>query len=260
MQFDLTQKLAEVRARRGTPQEAAASFVQGWYVQSEAVVESHRGTHDKRNSQLALGSNVGEVFGGDIDIKWLEAASETYQVSADPRDYVLVEVPLVTVDIPNRNLQGFPYEEVSYFDPLFGRLIYSTFVGKPTHQDHDNKNLLKVKGVNFDAVMRFVPAYNVWKIFVLSGFDRTKDSWLANQILTKKRTGYSMGALVESFVCSYCGAIDTNIKKCRCMTKGKGIIINGSLVYQLCVGANFIENSSVEDPADVTANTEIFWS
>jgi hypothetical protein len=127
------------------------------------------------------------------------------------------------------------------------------------HQDHDNKDPLKAKGAMFDSALQYVPAYNVWKIRILAGWDRTKDPWLVRQILTKKRTGYSMGALVENFVCSVCGAIDTNVRKCACMRKGKGAVIDGKLVYQLCVGANFIECSSVDDPADITADTEAIF-
>jgi hypothetical protein len=43
------------------------------------------------------------------------------------------------------------------------------------------------------------------------------------------------------------------------MRKGKGAVIDGKLVYQLCVGANFIECSSVDDPADITADTEAIF-
>ena len=44
------------------------------------------------------------------------------------------------------------------------------------------------------------------------------------------------------------------------MRKGKGTVTaDGKLVYQVCVGVNYIENSSVEDPADITADTEAIW-
>jgi len=241
------------------------STVLGRTVASERIVEAFRYDYDSRRQRLSLAG--ADVFAGsslhasDIDTSWLEAASESYRISADPRDYVLVDIPIVTVDFPNRNMQAFPYEEMSYFDPLYGKLVYQTFDHKPCHQDHDNKDPLKAKGVIFDATLQRVPAYNTWKARILAGWDRTKDNWLVDQILTKKRTGYSMGALVENFVCSTCGAIDTNVRKCRCMDErhggGKGSVsADGHLRYQLCVGVNFIENSSVDDPADITADTE----
>lgn len=231
-----------------------ATFVRGAIASSEHVVEAFRCRHDRRNRKLALAGE--SLLRSDIDVAWLPAAAETYAISSDPRDYVLVDIPIVTVDVPNRNLQAFPYEEVSYFDPLYGRMVYQSFDRKPTHQDHDNKDPLKAKGVMFDSSLKYVPAYNIWKISILAGWDRTKDPWLVRQILTKKRTGYSMGALVEAFVCSVCGAIDTNVRKCPCMKKGKGQVMGNKLVYQQCCGVNFIETSSVDDPADITADTD----
>lgn len=231
-------------------------FVKGEVIESNRMVEAFRGRHDRSRQSLVL---AGESLNhSDLDVGWLAAAADTYQISADPRDYVLVDIPIVTVDFPNRNLQAFPYEEVAYFDPQQGRMVYSTFTGAPAHQDHDNKDPLKAKGVMFDSTLQYVPAYGVWKIRILAGWDRTKDPWLVRQILTKKRTGYSMGALVSSFVCSYCGAIDTNVKDCQCMRKWpRGYVTaDGFLVYTNCVGANYIECSSVDDPADITADTD----
>lgn len=239
---------------RSQPNPCGPRFVSGTVARADNVLEAFRYQHDQRCQNLVL---AGESLAySDIDVSWLPAASETYQISADPRDYVLVDIPIVTVDIPNRNMQAFPYEEVSYFDPLYGKMVYQSFAHKPTHIDHDNKDPLKAKGVIFDSALQYVPTYNVWKIRILSGWDRTKDPHLVNSILKKQRTGYSMGALVEQFVCSVCGAVDTNMRKCPCMRKGKGAVLNGHLVYQLCVGANFIETSSVDDPADVTADTD----
>lgn len=232
----------------------------GRTVKADRVIEAFRYQHDKDRKNLVVAGE--SLINSNIDVSWLDAASESYGISGDPRDYILVDIPIVTVDIPNRNLQAFPYEEVSYFDPLYGQMVYQTFNRKPCHIDHENKDPLKAKGVIFDSALEYVPAYNVWKIRILSGWDRTKDPWLAEQIVRKKRTGYSMGALVENFVCSACGKIDTNIRKCQCMMKGGGpgyVMSDGTLVYQQCVGANFIENSSVDDPADITAETDAIW-
>lgn len=247
--------MVDLRKARTRRNPDGPNFVRGAVAESSQVIEAFRCRHERRNNSMVLAGE--SLLHGDIDVWWLPAASETYAISDDPRDYVLVDIPIVTVDIPNRNMQAFPYEEVSYFDPLHGRMVYQTFSGSPTHIDHDNKDPLKAKGVMFDAALQYVPAYNVWKIRILAGWDRTKDPWLVRQILTKKRTGYSMGALVNSFVCSVCGAVDTNIRKCPCMQRGKGsVTTSGALVYQLCCGAQFIECSSVDDPADITADTD----
>lgn len=246
--------LLRARARRNPN---GPTFVTGAVARSKHVIEAFRYRHDRREKNLVLAGE--SLLRSDIDVSWLPAASETYAISGDPRDYVLVDIPIVTVDIPNRNLQAFPYEEVSYFDPLQGSMVYQSFNGRPTHIDHDNKDPLKAKGIMFDSALQYVPAYNVWKIRILAGWDRTKDPYLVRQIMSKKRTGYSMGALVSSFVCSICGAIDTNVRKCACMRKGKGAVVDGSLVFQQCVDSQFIECSSVDDPADITADTEAIF-
>lgn len=181
-----------------------------------------------------------------IDVSWLKVASSVYQISADIRDYVIPVVPIVTSDIPNRNLQAFTFAELSNFDWLKGQMIYQSFIGKMSSADHVNDNPLYAKGVIFDASLHYVPKYDVWKVVLLQGFDRTKDPDLAKDILKKKRTGYSMGALVDSFECSVCG----KDQDCSCR---KNSIVDGVLAYQMCRGVNFIEASSVESPADVTA-------
>jgi hypothetical protein len=189
-----------------------------------------------------------------VDISWLPAASQAYKISPNIRDYVVAGVPYITSDFPNRNLQAFTQEEILKFRPNFGRVTYRTFVGKPTFQDHKNDDPLQAKGVNLDAIINYVPKYKVYKILVLSAFDRTKDPDLASAIANKEINTYSMGAWVELFTCSICGA-DANNPTCSHFTKiGKGNIAPGrQLVYQNCCGVEFFEGSSVSSPADVTA-------
>lgn len=223
---------------------------------SGRIVEAFRGTHDRAGQKLVLSTHQ---FEGVLDVSWLEHAAATYNVSPDPKSYVLTEVPGVTIDFPNRNSQAFPLEEVTYYDPLLKQLVYRTFVGAMTALNHDNKDPLKARGVIFDAALRYVPQYDTWKIVALCGFDRDKDRWLAEQIATRKRTKFSLGGLVQNFVCSYCGKIETDTQKCECMQRyGKGAVRDGSVIYQVCTGVNFIEMSSVEDPADVTAEGRVF--
>jgi len=189
-----------------------------------------------------------------IDISWLPIAAETYNISKDIRDYVITEIPIVTVDVPNRNLDAFPFEEVSSFNPELGRLVYATFIGKPTFRDHDNRDNRKARGVHFDASLERV-ANNLYKIVVLAGWDRTKDTELVNEILAGKRNAYSMGALVGYTMCSYPGCGETSTSgKIACVHhqsgRGRGKIINGHVIYENCRKVQFFENSSVSDPAD----------
>jgi len=215
---------------------------------------------DWRQSKGKIELAAGEVNRGhNLDISWLRFAADTYKISADPRDYVIVEVPLVTADVPNRNMDCFPFVELTRFHPLHGRVVYQTFVGKPTFQDHDNKDPLRAKGVNFDACLRRVG--NTWKVMVLAGYDRTKDPNLTKKILNKERLGFSMGALVSYTLCSVCKKLSSGPRPCEHYARyGKGgVTPEGKLVYDLCYDVNFIENSSVADPADIGAHSDIMW-
>lgn len=136
----------------------------------------------------------------DIDLSILPAAAEAYNISPNLEDYIMVaNLPIVTVGIANRNMQAFPLEEVTYFDPHQGRIVYQTFINKPTHIDHCNQDPRQAKGIIPDASLIYVPKYDIWKINLITLWDRTKDYKLVDDIIKKKRTGYSMGAMVNYF-------------------------------------------------------------
>jgi hypothetical protein len=190
-----------------------------------------------------------------LDLDFLPAASEPYQISPNPKDYILVSLPIVTVGVPNRNLQAFTMEEVSYFDPVYGSLVYQTFNRKPCYVNHDNMDPKKARGVIVDSAMEYVPKYDLWKIHIITLWDRTKDEKLVQSILDSERSGYSMGASVLAFVCSICGKVDNmDAHSCTHM-KNKGEVFgkDDRLGYQACSGTCFFENSKVDDPADPTA-------
>lgn len=204
---------------------------------------------DRKRTVAKVGNNI-------IDYSWLKGASETYQISNNIKDFCIQEVPIVTVDFPNRNLHSFPFDEVSYFDPRFGQFIYKTFVGKPTFADHNNKNFIEAKGVHFDSSLRYVPGWDVWKIYVLLGYDRTKDTALARQIEKGQRRSYSMGAWVSFFLNSLTGQLSNGSQPLK---YPKGTVHNGKLSYDQCSGVEFFETSSVVGPADVTAESHQIW-
>lgn len=219
-------------------------------------------TIQKREVMTSKSSNL------VIPIGWLAAAAETYNISPDARDYVISEMPLVTADVPNVNADCFTLGELTRFSPDYGSMVYKSFIGKPTHQDHQNDDPLKAKGVNFDSVMvrqAFSEKVSipVWKVRVLSGFDRTKDRVLANAIYKGERTGFSMGATLKDTRCSVCGQSTYKGAQCRCLGAPKGSIVVANGVarykYNLCFGINFFENSSVGNPADYTAHSKQSW-
>lgn len=192
-------------------------------------------------------------FARSVDISWLPAASKTYNISDDPRDYLLTEIPAVTTEIPNKNLQCFSNSEVLYFDPMRGRQVFKTFVGSGCHYEHQNKEPLKAKGVIFDAIIIPVPHYNVMKIHLLAGWDRTKDRDLVQDIDSGERDGYSMGSIVQQFIDSITGqSVGLEGGKYK---RGQVVNIQGNnhLCFHYCTSSFFFEISSVAMPADVTA-------
>jgi len=206
-------------------------------------------TVDKKKS-------IATVNGTTLDYSWLKGASETYQISSDVNDYLFSEIPIVTVGYPNRNLHNFGFDEVSYFDPRFGTFVYKTFVGKPAFSDHKNKNFTEAKGIHFDSSLRYVPGWDVWKIYVLLGYDRTKDSSLVRQIEKGQRRSYSMGAWVSYFINSLTGQLSNGAQPLK---YPKGTVHNGILSYDNCTGIEYFETSSVEGPADVSAESHQLW-
>jgi LSD1 subclass zinc finger protein len=197
-----------------------------------------------------------------VDISWLPAASAIYDISPDIKDYIIPVVPIITSDIPNRNSQAMPTEELFAFNPETGRLVYTSFTGKPTFWNHNNKDIKQAKGVNLDAIITNVPRYNIYKLLILSGFDRSKDMGIYNSIARGEGVAYSMGAMAKHFRCSLCNAV-VELVDCKCFRKfGKGgITSEGKLVYQNLEGIDFFENSLLEkDPADWTAvTTELLY-
>lgn len=230
-------------------------------VTSLQTLEGYKAFRQERTASggLRLASDSILRTGSTVNVDWLPLAAEQYLVSADINDYVICDVPIVHVAVPNRNLDEFPYEEVSRFNVTTGRPVYQSFIGKPTHKDHDNKDPRKAKGIIFDASLVKEAGTDRYVIRILAGFDRTKDRRLAEDILSGKRPGHSMGALVNYTKCSIprCEATSQTGKiLCAHMDGGvgKGRMIGGQLVYERCYSVDFIENSSVDDAADYFAS------
>lgn len=229
---------------------------------------------------LAEKSKNGAPNRSKLDISWLSAAAETYDLSPDPRDYVFVSIPIVTAGVPNRNADCFTYEELTSFNYMTGRLGFRNFVGAMTCIDHVNRDPKKdSKGIHFDASMSKVlvspggvgyagsyPKVPLWKVRVLTGWSRSKDPRLVADILKRIRTAYSMGATVGYAVCSLpkCRKYTTIKGAGRCPhIKGrkdkspsnkKGKLVDGYVCYDEVYATNFFETSNLGvDPADVDA-------
>jgi hypothetical protein len=227
------------------------------------TIEGHKLKQYKREAKTVVaGEGLNACACGMLEIDWLPFAAERYQCSPKFADYILVEVPIVVASFPNRNMDAFPFDELTAWRTIAGRPAYKTFVGKPVHQDHDNQDDTKAKGVIFDATLR--QYRDQWHVVILKGFDRSKDTRLAGLVQKKNRCGHSMGTLVERTECSlpWCRHVGDGVKTCMCLRQGagKGEIERGHLKYELLRDFYFIESSSVEDPAAISAVSSRIWT
>ena len=238
----------------------AKHFVKGSIVRPQFQVEAYKNTevlkHNGKTKTIVHATNYPKL---EMDLDFLPAAAESYHISPKYEDYVIVALPIVSVGIPNRNLQCFPLEEVTHFDPMYGMLVYETFKRKCCFTNHNNTDPTQAKGIHADASMQYIPKYDIWKICVLTMWDRSKDEQLVNDIISRKRNGYSMGATVNNFLCSVCGKID-NMDAHSCEhAQNLGSVWGDKkrLAMQLCTGVCYFETSNLDnDPADPTAYSD----
>ena len=229
--------------------------VQGVSVPSLNTWEGHRLSLDRTRQGASVLVTAGRSEMPIIDLQGLKAAAEAYQISSNPRDYVFTEVPANNADLPNRNGDGFPLEELLLFRPILGMMAYQSYRMKQTNQDHNNKDPRTAKGIILDASM--VKTKGHWGVRVIACWDRQKDPKLAGRILAGKDAGYSMACLITSAECSNCGNIAKGGVTCKCINGGAGkmtIAANGNLIYEKVRGLNFWELSHVEDRADFDAS------
>lgn len=193
---------------------------------------------------------------------WLPFCAPLYRISPDPKDYILTPVIVMPSDLPNRNKVAFPLKELVRFNPETGLQAYKTWKGKPTYLEHRNNDITKSYGVIVDSFMRKLSGWSddkVWKVILLLAFDRTKHPDVVNNILQGESNSYSMGAWVEHYECSYCGA---KLGECDHLIEGvhygknrapSMYELNGKLVFPNCCGIQGFETSNVSTPAFISA-------
>lgn len=244
----------------------AAGYFQGnSFVDEPPILEGRKlDVHTTGNTIRIAGAaleKVGNCACGFMDISWLPFCAERYHISADIKDYVLVDVPIVVADYPNRNMDAFTYGQLTDWRTPIGRVAYQTFVGKPVHQDHNNMDDTKAKGVIFDASL--VKFQGRWHVKILKGFDRSKDPRIARLVGERNRLGHSMGALVERTECAapWCRFRSDGRVTCDHIRNGagKGERNRGHLMYENMLDFYFVESSTVEDPAYVIALSNRIW-
>lgn len=192
---------------------------------------------------------------------WLPGAAEEYNISPHLSDYILVPVADMVSDIPNTNGDSVSHGEFMRFNTDQGMPTFRTWKGKPTHVEHQNKDLRAAKGVIFDVLYRPLKRHQGqhYKTIKLLGFDRSKDDFLVNRILTKQVNTYSMGMWYRTYRCSVCGAIVRTAKDyCPHMAHDRRPyqLPDGSLAFRQCQYVTGFETSVVGVPAYVSANSD----
>lgn len=190
--------------------------------------------------------------------------------TGDSNGYLYVRTRAISSRV-NKNNDGWPSEELAKG--------YKTFVGRPLFVDHNNDDHKRTRGVVLDARL-FVdegektsaldpyyssaPAAHLppTHIETISEVDAQTFPKLAEAIRTGKVNSVSMGANIETSVCSVCENRATTPKQYCSHIKSKGnefevTSADGSVTkrkaYEDCYGVNFFEQSFVFDPADETA-------
>lgn len=200
---------------------------------------------------------------------WLPYAAKLYCIEPDIRAYVLATIPICPSDIPNRNGIGFPLAELLKFQPPpVARQSYKAWTGCPMHYEHRNEIHEDAYGVIFDTALRPIKGYGggkLYKVMGLVGIDRIKYPEMARRVMEGDINTYSMGALVDSFSCSYCGAEVTKKSSCGHIDLRRDIDWNEvrswdnkrHIAFRNAHGIQPIETSLVESPAWTTALSDV---
>lgn len=208
-----------------------------------------------------------------IDTSWLPFAAQTYKISPRLEDYVILNMPMMPTDFPNRNGVAFPLQElIKYQPPPMNRQVYKAWTGCPVHLEHDSEVHEKALGVIFDTSLRQIKGYGEgkhWMVYGLIGIDKTKYPEIAEKLLSGKLNTSSMGCMADSFTCSICGheAKEEHFMNCSHITSTKNVnwkLIEHEgmqkVVYLNAHGLSPIEHSIVEDPAWCVALTDMILS
>mgnify|MGYP000116562833 CR=1 FL=1 len=166
-------------------------------------------------------------------------------------DYLFCRVRACSADVPNRNGDAFPYDEL--------KSAYHTFIGKGVYTNHDTDGVEKIKGIILDATFKEDQTHGAW-VELLVAVDRANED-LCRMILKGQVTDVSMGCIVPRAGCSICGNICQNkqdeygnlIDQCEHIAHYKGGTYNGEKVFENCYDVEFVEISWVTDGADEEA-------
>ena len=149
-----------------------------------------------------------------VETEWLHSAARAYNISPSIKDYVMVPVIIFYADMPNKNGFGFSLSNLASWSSEHGMSRYQTWRGKPVFLEHSNTDVSKALGIVLDTFLRRSPAKDklvagprgdYWKELAYLAVDRGKNKEVANGILNKDVSTYSMGTIITGgYVCSVC--------------------------------------------------------
>jgi len=240
---------------------------------------SWRKSANRMNSESYFMNKNAQSLSISLEEKLSEVA-DTYKISRDPSNYLLIPARANSVGRLNANLDGWTWEETIGFRPQYGCKTYATYNSKPHFVDHqagryevarglvldshlnmDNEASREVQEETFKSI-GMVPTKDVF-VETIIAMDQTKDPMLAEAYKNGSINTFSMGADVESTTCNICDNVAaTTFQFCSHIrekyAKREYKMADGSmrLAGELCNGTVFQELSVVSDPADITATIQ----
>lgn len=177
-------------------------------------------------------SAVSEKLGETFDTHIIE--------KKDPR-FVYAIARAVTADVPNKNHDMFPLEEI--------KKAYTTFIGRNIFLDHNTKSVRNAVGKIVAAELREDEEGHTY-VACLFKIDRELHPDIARKIENGIIDSVSMGANVQTATCSLCGQSASRETDFCCHMKNMYMYPE---CYSINNGVEFTELSLVSVPADPTA-------
>jgi hypothetical protein len=192
-------------------------------------------------------SNIGIIENDNVkELLTVSNNKEVISFKYDPDNFVYFRCRAITADVPNKNGDLFPEEEIIK--------SYKTFIGVGVYKDHDADSVNKAVGKILWA--DYIPEGKY--VELIGCIDKKLDPDLARRVQTGIIDSCSMGCVVKEAECSICHNIARNPSQlCRHMHPTYGIKgsldQNGNIIYEINRGIQFTELSLVTSPADSTA-------
>ena len=207
--------------------------------------------------------------------QWLPFAAQKYNISKHIEDYVIVNTPMIPSDIPNRNGIGFPLHElVTFRPPPINRLMYKSWIGCPTHEEHDQAKddqdlAYKALGIILDTSLLRITNYGNgrhYMVTALLAFDKNKFPERVQEIANGNVNTYSMGATCSYFTCGMSGVRLDDPRYAYRMAKPMefGLVtdplsMQETLMYRNAHELTAHECSTVRDPAWAPALSNLVY-